>query len=407
MKRWVLVRAVRVVVVVVVAAVGLAGVPVTPSATAAAASGSNPIGSFDSFALHAGATLVPSTGNPGPSTWTVYGWAADADAPGQPVPIHVYVNGVGAAIGSTGSPRADVAAAVGYAGPNAGFQLDVPIDVGATVCAYAINVGAGTANTPLGCRTVDGRDHADPVGAWDLTTAQPGAVRLAGWTADPDRAYDLSAAVGDVRVYMDGTIWGELYASTARPDVAAAVPWAGPYAGFDRTILALPGIHQICLFSLNLGTRGIQNLTLGCRTVSVAGVTPPAAGEPHGSLDNLTFGGTSVRALTWTASGWAFDPLGGGAAAVLLRWSFEPVDVYSGEPFSTPQFGDTSASTNLPRPDVRAAFPSAPLNTGWKLDTAELARAVCAYAISPASSHGERLLGCWTNPQLHGPPFGP
>jgi hypothetical protein len=399
MNKWARLRAVWVVVVVVVAAVGLAGVPVAPPA--AAATGSNPVGSFDSFAQHAGTTLVKPDYNPGPSTWTVYGWAADADAPGQPIPIHVYVNGVGAAINTTGSPRPDVAAAVGFAGPDAGFQVQVPtMDADTTVCVFAINVGRGTGNTLLGCRPVDGRDHADPVGSWDVTTAQPGAVRLAGWTADPDRAYDPDAAIGDVRVYMDGIDWGELHTGAPRPDVATAVPWAGPNAGFDQTIVALPGTHQLCLFSLNLGIRGTQNLTLGCRTVLVDGVTPAVTGEPRGSIDGSHLQGSDVRFWTAIVTGWAFDPLASGPGQVTLRWSALPFDRTIPELDLTLTKGpvllvDGAVATTIPRPDVQAAFPAAPLNTGWAMDIGPVdLRAVCAYAISAGPGHEERLVGC-------------
>jgi hypothetical protein len=339
----------------------------------------------------------------------------------------VYVNGVGVATTPTGIPRPDVAAAVGFAGPGAGFQVDVPMDIGATVCVYAINVGGGTVNTPLGCKTVDGRDHADPVGAWDVTTARPGAVRLAGWTADPDRAYDPDAAIGDVRVSMDGVDWGDLHTGAARTDVAAAVPWAGPKAGFDQTIVALPGTHQICLFSLNLGTRGIQNLTLGCRTVSVAGVTPAGVGDPRGSLDGFHAQWIATFFTVLDASGWAWDPCSltcsqpgppPDSAEVTVRWStVSPIEPNGGGNLygGTVDLGEDSAPTTIPRPDVRAVFPSAPVNTGWKMvirgnfHGPVLIRAVCAYAHTIDPNHvlqhrDERLIGCAGNPTQ---PFSP
>ena len=82
------------------------------------------------------------------------GWAVDPDNRSLPLAIAVYSDG--RALGWFTFPvaRPDVAKAKS-AGPNQGFDITVTLPAGLhTVCAYAINVGLGTANPTLGCRAV-------------------------------------------------------------------------------------------------------------------------------------------------------------------------------------------------------------------------------------------------------------
>jgi hypothetical protein len=81
------------------------------------------------------------------------GWVIDPDT-AEPVQVHVYVDGVGAAVGTADVRRPDVEAAYPGYGARHGIDLALPLTSGERrVCAYGINVGAG-ANTLLGCHAV-------------------------------------------------------------------------------------------------------------------------------------------------------------------------------------------------------------------------------------------------------------
>lgn len=84
----------------------------------------------------------------------VTGWAFDPDDRGAPLRVHVYADGRGLASLTTGVPRPDVARLKG-AGPNQGYAGTVTLSRGThTLCTYAINLGTGSGNPRLGCRTV-------------------------------------------------------------------------------------------------------------------------------------------------------------------------------------------------------------------------------------------------------------
>jgi hypothetical protein len=83
----------------------------------------------------------------------VRGWALDGDTAAS-IPVDVYVGGVGRRI-SASTTRSDVARVWPAWGAQHGFGTTIPAPKGThTVCAYAINVGAGAGNPSLGCRTV-------------------------------------------------------------------------------------------------------------------------------------------------------------------------------------------------------------------------------------------------------------
>ncbi|PZA23173.1 reprolysin-like metallopeptidase, partial [Modestobacter versicolor] len=87
------------------------------------------------------------------TTVSVTGWALDPDTPTTPSTVHLYVDGVGAAVTSELS-RPDVAAAFPGVGDAHGFAFSTQVGAGThTVCSYAID-DLPARNTPLGCRTV-------------------------------------------------------------------------------------------------------------------------------------------------------------------------------------------------------------------------------------------------------------
>jgi hypothetical protein len=83
----------------------------------------------------------------------VQGWVIDRQT-ADPVPVHVYVNGVLRAGPAADRSRLDVAAAFPSFGDRHGYAVSVPARAGINVvCVYGINVGAGS-NSLIGCRDV-------------------------------------------------------------------------------------------------------------------------------------------------------------------------------------------------------------------------------------------------------------
>ncbi|MCW2576466.1 MAG: N-acetylmuramoyl-L-alanine amidase, family 2 [Modestobacter sp.] len=85
----------------------------------------------------------------------VAGWAIDPDDPSRTLAVHVYVNSAGTAL-TADTSRPDLAIAFPAAGDRHGYAAQLPLPAGGgpyTVCAYAIGVGDGTTNVPLGCRS--------------------------------------------------------------------------------------------------------------------------------------------------------------------------------------------------------------------------------------------------------------
>jgi hypothetical protein len=127
-----------------VMSIGVGMAAVAPITTAnAVANLHNPKGHLDSV------TQYPLSG------WVrMTGWAADPDNLRYPLVVDVKVDGRQATHFSVGSPRPDVARALG-AGPNQGFDKVVRVGTGKhTICAVAHNVGAGRANPNIGCKTL-------------------------------------------------------------------------------------------------------------------------------------------------------------------------------------------------------------------------------------------------------------
>ncbi len=286
------------------------------------------------------------------------GWAIDPDT-ALPIPVHVYVDGVGTAITADGS-RPDVQTAYGY-GPRHGYTFSVAASPGPhQVCLYGINTGAG-ANVLLGCRTA-AVASGPPIGSLDVATTGLGSVSVAGWAIDPDVASSIP-----VHVYVDNTGYA-IDASNPRSDLAAVYPAYGGNHGFSTTVPAAPGRHTVCVYGINTGLGG--NSTIGCRSVVVPG------GPPVGYLDlarrNLD-GSVSV-------AGWALDPD--------VDASID-VHVYVG----SSGFATTAGAV---RADVGAAYPLYGPNHGFSAVVglgAAPGTTVCVYGINVASG-ANSVIGC-------------
>jgi hypothetical protein len=182
---------------------------------------------------------------------SVSGWALDHDTPAEPVDVQITVNGYLRTVLSASNSRADLAAAFPDAGANHGFGGSFALAPGRhTICAYAVNRGAGTGNPSLSCRVVTVEAWAwQPVGNLEHVTPQSGGrVVASGWSWDPD----AGPSSNRVHLYVNGRAFMALSAAGNRPDVAAAYPAAGPGHGFSATLTLGRGRHTVCAYSINV-----------------------------------------------------------------------------------------------------------------------------------------------------------
>ena len=219
------------------------------------------------------------------------GYALDLNAPTSSVVVRSYLDGKYVTSQPAAAPRTDLKAKYPAAGPNHGFSIFTPAAVGThEVCAYAMNIGVGTVNTKLGCRTVT--MSSSPVGAFEAVAQQPGGFLATGFALDPDVTSSVS-----VRMYVDGAYVATGVASAARPDVLAKYPGYGQNHGFAVFTPTLAGTHELCAYAMNVAA-GSVNTKLGCRTVS-------RTSDPVGSVPSIARVGVTDAVAV---SGWALDP---------------------------------------------------------------------------------------------------
>ena len=310
----------------------------------------NPLGSLDA-ASSSGSGLITASGG-----------AVAPDTTG-PVDVDAYVDGVMVARVRTGVARPDVGQ-IFSGGGSGGYVLDVPgIPAGThELCTYAINVGSGTTNPRLGCRTVSVQGGI-PIG--NLEAVDPGFAsgRVQGWAVDPDTSGPV-----DVHVYVDGAWAAATRAGVDRPYVAGALPLAGSRHGFAVDVAMSPGTHQVCTYAINVGA-GASNPQLGCRTVRVSNA-------PIGNIE-------AVARLydVLLVSGWAVDP--DTSASVRLRVTVDGAAV-------------ASPTADLDRPAVGAAFPGYGSAHGFQQIVASTPgpHTICVVALNAGAGSTDTPLGC-------------
>lgn len=193
----------------------------------------------------------------------VSGWAIDPDV-GGPIDVHLYLDGRILAVPADRSAYAVGVYYPGY-GPAHLFAASLGITPGYghhQLCAYGINVGAGT-NTSLGCSQWDIVPHA-PVGSLDTVDPVPGAVHVRGWTIDTDVP---EPGRTKVHLYVDGAAL-QVTADAYRPDVQLYATGWDAYHGYDAVLGASPGLHRVCAYGID-DDGAAPNTSLGCRTVTV------------------------------------------------------------------------------------------------------------------------------------------
>ncbi|MBW3537399.1 MAG: hypothetical protein KY395_06490 [Actinobacteria bacterium] len=372
----------------------VAGLLFVASAPASAAEG-DPVGNLDSVSVRAAFTQDPRDADK-IANYEVFGWAADPNDDSDPgsVEVHIYVDGNKAGVTSTGgdgNERPDVQRAHPWAPSHSGWFASVSWPAGSgthRVCAYAINEGAGSNNTTLGCVRVrpGARSSGDPVAHLDTIHVGTGLIQPIGWAGDPDGNGPIF-----VRVYYDGILRTHLLADNERPDVNRAFPRLSSQTGFNETLPITPGDHRVCLYAVNEGRTGRANTALGCVFVRVPGEPAATEHDPKGALDEFRPGDPNQALETMRARGWAYDPDAEdiGVQVRVLAYVFQPLE---------PAVVDLP--TDVERFDVQRAHPGATPPTGFDGDVATgrfrpVITMACVWAPNVGEGSGpNRLLGC-------------
>lgn len=176
---------------------------------------------------------------------------------------------------------------------------------------------------------------------------------------------------------QDNFIWG-----LARVAVPSAIA-PGAYATFNFTATA-PSVAGTYNFQMRMVQEFFQWFGEYTPNVAINVVNPPANNLPVGWHDG-NFG--TVTSDQCIARGWAYDPDGGNPINV---------HIYVGGTWQTGA-GPYTATANQPRPDVQAAFPTYPSNTGYSFPLPvtfhdNVARAVYVYGLDAQVPHQNPLL---------------
>lgn len=298
-----------------------------------------------------------------PGGFRVEGWTADPDT-SNPIQIQIRVESAVTTVTADGY-RADVAAAYPALGGNHAFSTYVPAvqEGNNNVCVTGVNVGDGR-DQQLKCSGVTAM-AGSPFGNLEGVDARAGGVSVGGWAIDPDTTSPIA-----VHVYVDG-VGTALTADSSRTDVGSAYPAYGANHGFGAVLPANPGSHTVCAYGINVGVGG--NVQLGCRTVVVQ--APVDQGRvPFGALDAISVNGAVV-----SASGWTIDP--DTALPIQVRM--------------TAASTTSTATANLPRADVGAAYPSYGSSHGFSAQLTLMGGTyqVCVLAVNNGAG-GDTTLGC-------------
>jgi hypothetical protein len=132
-----------------------------------------------------------------PGHLTATGWAIDFDAPKQTVRYSIRLDAKSVASGTANSADSGLAKQYPHAGDLHGFTTTFPVTEGVHwVCLKAMNVGAQGADTIVKCfhpLAVNFSPTGQVRGLWQ----KPGAIHIAGYASDPDTTDPTSVRVVD------------------------------------------------------------------------------------------------------------------------------------------------------------------------------------------------------------------
>lgn len=107
-----------------------------------------------------------------------------------------------------------------------------------------------------------------PYGAVTSTTTIENGVTLAGWGVDPDAPQSSNRSIA-VHVYVDGVKKAELVADDVDPSLEQYYRYYGTEQAFSTTITGLsPGLHEICVYGINISGSNGQNSRFPCVDVT-------------------------------------------------------------------------------------------------------------------------------------------
>jgi len=223
-----------------------------------------------------------------PGGFVLSGFAIDPNTT-SPVLVRTYVDGKYAAGAWANQARTDLKTRYPASGINHGFAVNTPVAGGShLICAYALNLGAGTVNTKFRCVQVN-RATA-PVGS-TAAIARVGAsdaIAVSGWALDPD-----TGAAIRMHITSDGVDRANVAANLATPATPSGWAQYGGQHGYSTNVALNANEHVVCAVAYNVGA-GV-NSSQGCVRVLTSGAAAPAA---PGSLTAVP--GSNAITLRWS-----------------------------------------------------------------------------------------------------------
>ncbi|MGK0227089.1 MAG: hypothetical protein ACI8XD_001911 [Thermoproteota archaeon] len=214
-----------------------------------------------------------------------------------------------------------------------------------------------------------------PAGSLELAVDQGGSVVIQGWVSDG------SGVPIQIRIRSNNQIvhWGT--AALARPDISASRRGSSPNVGFGVSFPLDPGDYEFCVDALE----GPLTATIGCVRMNVGGGGSVAGSGITGSLPNTAgndsdgispAGAPTPSEVVLPVRGALSQSPTLGAVQVIRRsgattgfvsgWAGDP-DVEDAAFIEVSVDGVSTAviQTDLPRPDVAAAFSGFASTTGF------------------------------------------
>jgi hypothetical protein len=279
-----------------------------------------------------------------------------------PVSVRLDIDGATVLTATADLARSDMAGRWGSLGANHGFEFTLPVSLSMRrACIFEQSTG-----TLIGCRDVN--PITPPFGDFSNAAGSTGPPRIdiGGWVIEPD-----DSGNSPLHVYVDGAFSTTVWTGVSRPDVGASYPRYGTNRGFAATIPSTLGLHNVCIYAINVPAG--SHTSLGCRTVAVGKID---LAQPRGSLDVVGMEGLDVSVQGWTFDADTTAPI--------------PVHVYVDGTMAGQIWADRS------RPDIAQAFPGSGAAHGYavNLRLPPGAHTVCTYGINDNLTGPHTLLGC-------------